>query len=336
MISPQQFNVFVTSVNTMIAALYADDTVPEVWEMFATELPSESSQEEYGWIGRLPKPRQWQGPRVTVSPAAQTYIAVNRPYELTVEIDRFHLDDDKYGIYYTTLPQIAIQTKRLPNFWLRDLLENSGNFTGSIQNGYDGLTYFNTAHPCDVYSSAVGTYCNDFTGGGVNVPGGIDNGSGANILVGGVFSPTSLATVVEYMLSIQAEDGEPLGVMPTTCMFPSTLWMESELVIRGQFMAPPSWGVITNQVGAADNPIKRFGITPIQNRYLKNGQRWYTFDDTKVVNPMIWQVREPAVFAPRVNETDPVVFDRHAYVWGVWGRVTPAWGYSFLLARSGP
>lgn len=343
MITPSQFNVFVTSVNTMVAALYADNTVPSVWSEFATELPSESSQEEYGWVGRIQKPRVWKGSRVTSSPATQTYIAINQPYELTIEIDRFRLDDDKYGIYYTTIPQMAIQTKRLPDFWLRDLLENTGNFTGTFQNGYDGLSYFSTAHPTDVYASAVGTYINDFTGGGQNVAGGIVGGSGNNILVGGTFSPTSLATVAEYMLSIQGEDGEALGVMPTKAMFPSTLWMESELVIRGQFMAPPQWGVIGSgsganavQVGAADNPLRRFGITPIQNRYLKNGQRWYLFDDTKTTKPMIWQVRVPAVFTPRVNENDPVVFDRHAYVWGTWGRVTPAWSYSFLMARSGP
>lgn len=343
MITPSQFNVFVTNVNTMVAALYADNTVPEVWTQYATELPSESSQNEYGWIGRLPKPRVWKGPRVTVSPAPQTYIAVNQPYELTVEVDRFRLDDDQFGIYYTTIPQMAIQTRRLPDFWLRDLLENSGSFTGTFQNGYDGLTYFSTAHPIDVYSSAAGTYINDFTGGGQTVAGGMVGGSGSNITVGGTFSPTSLATVCEYMLSIPGEDGEPLGVMPTMAMFPSSLWMESELVIRGQFMAPPQWGVVGSgsgangtQVGAADNPLRRFGLTPIQNRYLKNGSRWYIFDDTKVIKPMVWQVREPAVFTPRVNEDDPVVFDRHAYLWGTWGRVTPAWGYSFLMARSGP
>jgi phage major head subunit gpT-like protein len=346
MITPSQFNVFVTSVNTMVAALYADDTVPEVYQMYAQTVPSESSQEEYGWIGRLPKPREWVGSRIVVSPAAQTYILVNRPYELTVEVDRFHLDDDKFGIYYTMIPQMAIQTKRLPSFWTRDLLENSGIYTGAAQNGYDGLTYFSTAHPVDVYSSAAGTYVNDFTGAsGVSVTGGIPGGSGSAISVGGPFSPTSLATIAEYMLAIPGEDGEALGVMPTMAMFPTSLWMESELVIRSQSMAPPVWGQVGTgssntangpQVGAADNPIRRFGITPVVNRYLKNGTRFYVFDDTKVVKPMVWQVREPAVFTPRVAESDPNVFERHAYSWGTWGRVNAGWGYSFLMARGGP
>lgn len=342
-ITPQQFTVFVSSVNTIVAAIYADNTVPDVWTDFATEIPSESSQEVYGWIGRLPKPRQWKGPRVTVSPAAQTYTLVNRPYELTVEIDRFRLDDDQYGIYYTLLPQMAIQTKRLPNFWLRDLLENTGDFTGTAQNGYDTLTYFNTAHPIDVYSSGSGTYCNDFTSGGQSITGGIPNGTGSAIQVGGTFSPTSLATVAEYMLAIPGEDGEALGVMPGGLMVPSTLKMESELVVRGQFMAPPQWGVIgsgtganATQVGAADNPLRRFGIETVVNQYLKNGSRWYLYDNTKAIKPMVWQVRVPAVFTPRVNESDPVVFDRHAYIWGTWGRVAPGWAYSYLMARSGP
>lgn len=108
-------------------------------------------------------------------------------------------------------------------------------------------------------------------------------------------------------------------------------------------MSPPQWGVIGSgsgangaQVGNADNPMRRFGIETIVNQYLKNGSRWYLFDRSKVIKPMVWQVRVPAMFTPRVNEADPVVFDRHAYVWGTWGRVTPGWAYSYLLARSGP
>jgi len=81
MITPSQFNVFVTSVNTMVAALYAQDDTPSVWTEYASEFPSDSSQNEYGWIGKLPKPRLWRGSRVTVAPAAQDYIAINQPYE---------------------------------------------------------------------------------------------------------------------------------------------------------------------------------------------------------------------------------------------------------------
>jgi len=334
MITPSQFAVFVSTANTMIGAVLSGDDVPSVAGEYTTDVPSASTQTIYAWTGMIPKPREWVGPRVTVQPAAQTYTLVNRPYELTVEVDRFHLDDDHMGVYYRTLPDMARQVMRLKDYWCRDLKENTGSFTGSAQFGLDGVTYFNATHPVDVYSSASGTYSNDFVG-GVAVPGGQVGGTGANITVGGAFSVTSFQTMVEYMMSIPAEDGEPLGVMPNLCEVPVTLWGESELVLRSTYFAPPAWGTIGGQVGAADNPLRRFGVTPVVNRYLKSGTKFYLHDTTKSVRGQIWQIREAPVFTPRVSENDPVVFDRHAYMWGCWGRVAPGWGPSFLQARSG-
>jgi phage major head subunit gpT-like protein len=326
-ITPAAFNLFISTVNTMIGQVYSDATLPELWKNYAGVMPSSGSQNVYGWTGMLPKPRVWKGARVVVQANPQTYTLVNLPYEHTIEIDRFHLDDDLMGIYYRQIPDQARQVRRLPDYWTRDLLENLGDQTGNKQLGLDGLTAFNTAHPINLYAPAVGTYSNDFTGGGQAI-----NGT----LIGGAFSPTAFASTVEYMMTLKGEDNEPLGIYPDKAMFPAALMMEAELVLKSAFFAPPAWGTITGQVGAADNPLKRFGVTPVINPYLTSNTKWYLFDTTKSFKPLIWQEREPAVYTPRVNENDPVVFDRHHYLWGVWGRVAPGWSYSFLFVRSGP
>ncbi len=325
MITPTGFNLFISTVNTAIGQVYSDATIPEHWKNFSSVMPSAGSQNVYGWTGMLPKPRVWKGSRVVVRANPQTYTLVNLPYEHTLGIDRFHLDDDLMGIYYRQIPDQARQVRRLPDYWHRDLLENLGDQTGTRQNGLDGLTYFNSAHPVNVYSSAAGTYTNTTLGGQtIN-----------SRVIGGAFGPTSFATVVEYMMNLPGEDGEPLGIYPNMAMFPSALMLEAELVLKSTFFAPPSWGTITGQVGAADNPLKRFGVTPIINEYLTSNTNWYAMDTTKSFKPMIWQERSPAVYTPRISENDPVVFDRHTYLWGVWGRVTPGWSYSFLMHRSG-
>ena len=64
------------------------------------------------------------------------------------------------------------------------------------------------------------------------------------------------------------------------------------------------------------------------NYYLANNQRWYLADCTKAVKPLRWVLRQAPIFAPRVNENDPLVWDNHQYAWGAWGRATPAWSYS--------
>jgi phage major head subunit gpT-like protein len=327
-ITPASFNLFISTVNTLIGEVYTDATLPELWKNFASVIPSSGSQNVYGWTGMLPKMRLWKGSRVVVQANPQTYTLVNMPFEHTLSIDRFHLDDDLFGIYYRQIPDQARQVRREPDYASRDLLEALGDFSSSVQqSGLDGLTAFSTAHPVNIYAPALGTYVNDFLGGGVTVSG---------RLIGGAFSPTALATVVEYQMTLPGEDGEPLGIMPGLIMVPAALKLEAELVIKSMFFAPPAWGTITGQVGAADNPLRRFGVDPLVNPYLKSLTRWYSMDVSKSFKPLIYQIREAPVYTPRVNEQDPTVFDLHRYLWGVWSRFAIGWSYSFLFARSGP
>jgi phage major head subunit gpT-like protein len=291
----------------------------------------------FAWIGRLDKMRLWLGPRITHEPAPQTYTVTPQPFELTEAIDRFKLDDDMMGVYYRTLPEMALQAKRWPDFQMRDMLRNQGAWTGLPQNGLDGLTYFNTAHPVDLYNSGAGTYSNDFTGGGANVAYKNAAGGTVNVLTGGAFSPTALATVVEYMMQLKAEDGEPVGVTPNKLLVPPQLRLESELVVKSTFFAPPAWGTIASQVGAADNPLARFGLEPeVWELLAGDSSTWYVQDTTKAFRPMLWILRYAPVAAYRIAETDPVVFDSHKYLYGYWARGCPAWGFSWLMVRSGP
>jgi phage major head subunit gpT-like protein len=328
MITPASFAVFVTNANTSIREAYS--SAPIDYPLFTTTVPTDTTVFEDGWIGRMPKMRVWNGPRIVNEPAPQTYQVTVLPYENTYALDRFHLDDDKLGIYYPILIDLALQAKRWPEFELRDLLENTGAQTGSRQNGLDALSFFNTAHPVDLYDSTKGTYSNDFTGGGMSI-------SGAT--VGGALSPTAFGTIVEYMMTLKAEDGERLGILPNLLMVPPNLKAESEYILKNTFSAPPqwsTWGSLGTQVGSSDNIYKRFGVEPHVNHNLMSATKWYVMDTTKSIKPLRWILREQPVFTPRVNENDPIVFDSHQYMWGAWGRATPAWSFSWLMARSGP
>lgn len=326
MISPSNFAIFVSTANTMIGQAYS--VTANTYPRYCSTVPSGGQQNIYAWTGMLPKPRVWEGPRVVHQPAPQTYTLVNLPYEETVAVDRFVLDDDMLGVYYRLLPDLARQTKRLPDLWTRDLIENAGSFTGTRQNGLDGLTHWNTAHNVDIYDTSKGTYANDFTGGGLTKNG---------ILVGGALSPTGFKTLREYMRTFKAEDNEPLAVLPDLLMVSPLLETEASLILKSMFFAPPAWGTITGQVGAADNPLARFGVDYMVNPLLTNSPKtWYLLDTTKAFKPFIWQVREQPVMVPRVNENDPNVFDNHMYQWGMWGRGAPGWSYAWLSTRSGP
>lgn len=327
MITPSNFATFITNVNTMIGQAYS--TTPITYPMYTSTLPCTSTQLSLAWTGMMPKPRAWFGPRFVNEPAAQTYTVVPIPYENTYEIDRFHLDDDQYGVYYRMLPDMARQWKRFPEYELRDLLENTGVQTGTRQLGFDGLTAFNSAHPVDIYDASKGTYSNDFGAAGQTI-----NGT----LIGGQLSPTAFSSMIEYMQLNKGEDNEALGVTPNLLLVPSTLQVEANLITKASFFAPPAWGAyapISGQVGAADNVLQRFGVEVLVNPLLKATKAWYLLDTTKAFKPFLWVQREAPITVPRMNEDDPVVFDTHKFLWGGWSRACPAWSYSWLFARSG-
>lgn len=350
MITPNQFNIFVTTANVAIGAAYNEAlSTPVAYSKFCETVPSGGSQNVYAWTGMLPKMREWVGPRVTVEPAAQTYTLVNQAFEgPNVAIDRFRLDDDQnnFYTYWRVLADMARQAARQPDYMFRDLLEGAGSQSSTQrQTGLDGQLGFSVAHPIDFYNPnagqiasgtfPLGVYINDFTNGGQTVAVPKSGGGSTNVTVGGAFSPTAVATIAEYMMLIPAEDGEAIGVVPTEIMVSPFLKLEAETILKDQYFSPPAWGTITGQVGAAENALARFGLNLTVNPLLKNGYTYYLADTSKAFKPFVYQVREPVVFTPRTQETDPVVFDNHQYVWGQWGRMAVGWSYPWLYARGG-
>jgi phage major head subunit gpT-like protein len=341
-ITASNYTAFITTVDTTIGAVWNEMSVDETENRWVTDHPmAGGSQITFGWTGLMPKARPWFGSRVLYEPAPQTYTVIPIPYELTYTIDRFILEDsdvNTMSIFWRMLPDMARQWRRQRCYEIRDLLENAGIQTGSRQNGLDGNTFFNTAHPIDLYNSNIytnnplftaGTYCNDFIG-GVSVN---------SVTVGGALTVISFSSLLQYMTAIPGEDGEVLGVRPDVMMVPNTLQVEAQFILKATMLAPPlygNWSVSATQVGAQDNMLAKMGVDVVVNPFLRKTTRWYLFDTKRSFRPVLWITREAPRTVPRVNENDPIVWDSHRFAWGGWDRVMPAWGPSFLAARSGP
>lgn len=301
----------------------------ESWhEKVATTVPSSSEQNVYGWIGKIDKMREWVGPRVTHSPAAQTYTLVNRPYELTETIDKFKLEDDQFGIYAPVATQLGWQAKKWPDYQLRDLLFNTGTQTGARQNGLDGLTHWNTAHPVDFYDASKGTFCNDFRGGVVV------NG----VTVGGALTPQGYATLRQEIMSRKGEDGEPMGLVPDLLMVPPQLEGAGKMILEASYYAPQTYanvGLGTN-VGAQENIQKGSAKLFVNPDWAANPTTWMLLCTNRPVKPFVFQQRQAVNFVYRINPQDPAVFDTHSYIFGTDARGAVGWSHAWLSAISGP
>lgn len=115
---------------------------PQEWKRLATRIPSGSSENTYGWLGKFPAMREWVGDRVLKSMAEHAYTLPNKKFESTVDVDRADLEDDNLGLYG---PLVASMAEEAMNHIDRNIYALlSGGFSALC---YDGQNFFDTDHP---------------------------------------------------------------------------------------------------------------------------------------------------------------------------------------------
>lgn len=110
--------------------------------MIATTVPSTTSEEHYGWLGKWPGLREWIGERQVKQLASHDYRIKNRKFESTVGVDRDEIDDDRFGIYGPMMESLGDSAGTHPDELVFGLLKD-----GTAQLCYDGQNFFDTDHP---------------------------------------------------------------------------------------------------------------------------------------------------------------------------------------------
>jgi len=340
--NPANLGYFFTTANATIGAAYGELQADSIKAKIADDVGGAGDRETllFGWTGKLAKARVWTGPRVVNEPNPETYSVNYLPYEHTLAIDQFRLQDSggNYGIYFRMLQDQVHELDFTPDYWLRDLIEGLGAFTstsgnGNRQLGYDGLTHWNTAHPVNVYNSALGTYFNDTVGASGFTPA---SGPSAGIQVGGPFGTVAFSTILEYMPQIRGQDNEPLRSIPTLLMHPTTLTTSVDVVLKAEFFGAPTFGTITGMVGTSDNVLRKRGVEPLENPLLTNTTRYYMMNmKLRTMRPFRWWPKESPNIVPLVSPTDPNVVMLHQLIWAGMGKGAPIWGFPFLCVRGG-
>lgn len=133
---------------------------PSMFDRVATTVPSMTAEEHYGWLGTMPRFREWLGDRVINSLKTSDFTIRNKPFEVSIGVDRDHVEDDKIGIYRPMFAQLGAESKTHPDELVFALI--AAGFTGLC---YDGQYFFDTDHPVELADGTMGTWSN-FQGGG--------------------------------------------------------------------------------------------------------------------------------------------------------------------------
>jgi phage major head subunit gpT-like protein len=112
-----------------------------LYKEIATLIPSATSSENYKWLGKIPRMREWIGDRVIQNLGASEYTIKNKDFELTIAVDRNDIEDDTLGIYNPLIQSLGDSAAIHPDELVFDLLKN-----GFKNKCYDGKPFFTTEH----------------------------------------------------------------------------------------------------------------------------------------------------------------------------------------------
>lgn len=129
-----------TGFNTSFQAGFAG--VDPLYGRVATTVPSTTKSNEYGWLGQMPRIREWIGDRVVNSISTHGYTLKNRKFESTIAVQADDIEDDNIGIYAPLFTEFGRSAAAFPDELIWPLLKDGFN-----QTCYDGQNFFDTDHP---------------------------------------------------------------------------------------------------------------------------------------------------------------------------------------------
>jgi phage major head subunit gpT-like protein len=116
--------------------------VAPTWNKVATEVPSTTGTEDYGWLGSIPGMREWVGDRYINNLKQHSYSIKNKQYEVTVGVPRTAVEDDQYGVYAPMMETLGQSANEHPDQLVFALLA-----AGFATPCYDTQYFFDTDHP---------------------------------------------------------------------------------------------------------------------------------------------------------------------------------------------
>jgi phage major head subunit gpT-like protein len=285
----------------------AYDQTPTWYDQLATTIPSgETRSVTYGWMDRIPILRKWLGNRVINAAITHSREVFNEPYEDTVALDKYDVEDDRFGIFSFTMKGLGEASKKWPDVQLASFLRSRA----STENGFDGVPMFSTAHPLlggDVASSSAAGGLGGVTG----VP-----STQSNLLLNTALSYDTYVAARAQMRSWRGADGQPLTVNPNVLAVAPNLEGLGKLILESDFASNINGNAAAPQSNIWKGSAKLLVIPELGDK----PNNWFLFDTTKVVKPLLWQLRSAPVMTQKTAPTDDNVFNQHQFLYGVEAR----------------
>lgn len=251
------------------------------YKSVATVFNSTTDKESYNWLGDYPSLEEWKDKRQLRGLRDWDYSLTNKHYEVSIEIDRDTIRDDKFGLITPRVRGLASSTLRYFNKKVFSQLDDGETLTA-----YDDTAFFADTR---------------VIGGSGNVDNLIEmacSGSATEIRAG-------LAAAVEKMKMFEDDWGEPLGLVPDTIVCAP----EMEIAIKSALI-PGVAGTTRPEM----EYVKKIIVTPWDDL---DATDWYVLCTTGEVKPLIFQLRQAPTFESLDDPKSSWVFMNKTFVYGV-------------------
>jgi phage major head subunit gpT-like protein len=267
----------------------------------ASVRPSTSKEEEMLFITGLPRMREWLGEREAKTFSLFEHKVANKDWELTVEVDRNDIEDDKLGKYADVISDMGRSAALLWDDLVLDTL-----LAGETSLTYDGQYFFDTDHPQD--PTVVGSPVQ------------------SNLFTGRPLTDDNYAFVRAKMTALKGFDGKPMRVAPNLLMVGPELEVTARRIVQSQMV---------NVGGASVDNVQRGSAEVLVFPEL-SGTDWYLMDVANGMRPLRVFQRRQARLVRKDQETEDSVFWKKKFHWGVDARGVATYGLWFLAAKAKP
>lgn len=168
------------------ALAYQSEMSNNPTERIATVINTTQPIQKYGWLGTVPPMREFVDERQPSGLASYAVSIEDKVFESTIAVDRRAVEDDQLDLIRLRVRDLAGRVAAHRHQLVVEALV--GGFAAT---GYDGVSFFNTAHP----TAAGGTYGNKTTSS---------------------LSDAALEAAITAMMSVPDDQGLPMGIMPDT------------------------------------------------------------------------------------------------------------------------
>lgn len=256
--------------------------------MIATEVPSHTSEENYGWIGQLPQMREWVGERVIQNLSGYTYTIKNKSYEATVSVDRDEIEDDRYGVYAPVIQGLGAEAKVAPDKTVFSLFHD-----GFTKKGFDDKPFFSASHPIGDTK---------------------DKKSYSNLGTKKLTQDSFLAAR-QSVMSLKGDKDQTLDLIPNLLVVPPALEGQAKLILEA------------DTIDGTTNITKGMAKLMVSTKLAAYPDEWYLLCTNEFLKPFILQMRRKPEFTGLTRGTDPNVFLKKQYIYGVDGRWNAGYGF---------